>query len=232
MPPPAEDHVSSRAPYVISIRHATADRCSRRPVGSSGAACQCGGDPPAAGGPEVDEVLEFVTGQTLEMAGADLVVLALPSEGYRQLTIRYAAGTAPAGAGYRVTWSLARLRADRRVGAAGAWCSWGRLVRAERPGLDDGRSAGTGSCGRRRTAVAVAGLPAAQGVRVGVRYRAGDVVGWMHPHKMAGNCRLAAAWRQPCSKGEPMAVKGSAAQRTARGRTASGPARRAAGGRT
>jgi hypothetical protein len=25
-PPPAEEHVSSRAPYVISIRHATVDR--------------------------------------------------------------------------------------------------------------------------------------------------------------------------------------------------------------
>jgi hypothetical protein len=91
MPPPAEDHVSSRAPYVISIRHATADRCSRRPVSSSGAACQRGGDPPAAGGPEVDEAREFVTGQTLEMTGADLVVLALPGEGYRQLRIRHAA---------------------------------------------------------------------------------------------------------------------------------------------
>jgi hypothetical protein len=71
MPLPAEGHVSSRAPYVISIRRATADRCSRRPVGSSGAAGQRGGDLPAAGGPEVDEILEFVTGRTLEMTGAD-----------------------------------------------------------------------------------------------------------------------------------------------------------------
>jgi signal transduction histidine kinase len=45
------------------------------------------------GGTEAGEVLEFVTGQTLEMTGADLVVLALPDEGRRQLTIKYAAGT-------------------------------------------------------------------------------------------------------------------------------------------
>ena len=51
-------------------------------VGSSGAAGQRGGDPPAADGPEVDEILEFVTGRTLEMTGADLVVLALPGEGH------------------------------------------------------------------------------------------------------------------------------------------------------
>ena len=44
------------------------------------------------GGTEVDEVLEFVTQQTLEMTGADLVVLALPGEDHRQLTIRHAAG--------------------------------------------------------------------------------------------------------------------------------------------
>jgi len=44
------------------------------------------------GGTEVDEVLEFVTQQTLEMTGADLVVLALPDEGHRLLTIRHAAG--------------------------------------------------------------------------------------------------------------------------------------------
>src|SRR5262245_35811642 len=49
------------------------------------------GGPPAAGGTEVDELLEFVTGQTMEMTGADLVVLALPGEGHRQLTIRHAA---------------------------------------------------------------------------------------------------------------------------------------------
>jgi len=40
---------------------------------------------------------------------------------------------------------------------------------------------------RWRAAVAVAGLSAAQGLRVGVRYRADDVVRWTHPHKMAGN---------------------------------------------
>jgi hypothetical protein len=92
--------VSSRAPYVISIRHATADRCSRRPVGNSGAAGQRGGDPPAAlPAPEVDEILKFVTGQTLEMTGADLMMLALPGEGHQQLTIRHATGN---GAGYRV----------------------------------------------------------------------------------------------------------------------------------
>ena len=45
------------------------------------------GRPPTAGGPEVDEVLEFVTERTLEMTGADLMVLALPGEGHRQLTI-------------------------------------------------------------------------------------------------------------------------------------------------
>lgn len=45
---------------------------------------------PLPGGPEVDEVWEFATGQTLEMTGADLVVLALPGEGHRQLTIRHA----------------------------------------------------------------------------------------------------------------------------------------------
>ena len=57
---------------------------------------------PLPGGPEVDEVREFVTGQTLQMTGADLVVLALPGEGHRQLTIRHATGTAPTGASYRV----------------------------------------------------------------------------------------------------------------------------------
>jgi hypothetical protein len=90
--------VSSRAPYVISIRHATADRCPRRPVSSSGAAGRCGGDPPLPGGTEADKALEFVTRQTLEMTGADLVVLALPGEGHRQLTIRNTAGN---GAGRR-----------------------------------------------------------------------------------------------------------------------------------
>jgi signal transduction histidine kinase len=44
------------------------------------------------GGTEVDEVLEFVTQQTLEMTGADLVALALPDEGHQLLTIRHAAG--------------------------------------------------------------------------------------------------------------------------------------------
>jgi hypothetical protein len=83
--------VSSRAPYVISTRHATADRCLRRLI-SGGAAGQCGGDPPLPGGTEVDEVLQFVTGKTLEMTGADLMVLALPGQGHRQLTIRHAAG--------------------------------------------------------------------------------------------------------------------------------------------
>jgi hypothetical protein len=67
-------------------------------------------------GPEVDEDPEFVTGRALEMTGADLVVLALPGEGHRQLTNRHAAGN---GAGRRqlpsVTRSLA-LRADRRLG--------------------------------------------------------------------------------------------------------------------
>ena len=77
--------MSSRAPYVISIRHAT------------------GGPLPEAtrplpGGTEVDKVLEFVTGQTMEMTGAGLVVLALPGEGHRQLTIRQP----PTGASYRV----------------------------------------------------------------------------------------------------------------------------------
>jgi hypothetical protein len=50
-------------------------------------------------GTEVDEVRESATGQTLEMTGADLVVLALPGECHRQLTIRHAAGN---GASYRV----------------------------------------------------------------------------------------------------------------------------------
>jgi GAF domain-containing protein len=44
------------------------------------------------GGTEVDEVLEFATQQTLEMTGADLVVLALPDAARGQLTIRHAAG--------------------------------------------------------------------------------------------------------------------------------------------
>ncbi|HXZ75728.1 MAG TPA: GAF domain-containing protein [Streptosporangiaceae bacterium] len=44
------------------------------------------------GGDAVEEVLEFVTQQTLEMTGADLVVLALPGEDRQQLTIRHAAG--------------------------------------------------------------------------------------------------------------------------------------------
>ena len=46
------------------------------------------------GGAAVDEVLEFVTQQTLEMTGADLVVLALPDLERRQLTIKHAAGEA------------------------------------------------------------------------------------------------------------------------------------------
>jgi signal transduction histidine kinase len=44
------------------------------------------------GGAGVSEVLEFITGQTLEMTGADLVVLALPDAGRRQLMIKHAAG--------------------------------------------------------------------------------------------------------------------------------------------
>jgi signal transduction histidine kinase len=44
------------------------------------------------GGTAVGEVLEFVTQQTLEMTGADLVVLALSDEGHRLLRIRHAAG--------------------------------------------------------------------------------------------------------------------------------------------
>ena len=43
------------------------------------------------GGTGVDEVLEFVTQETLEMTGADLVVLALPGGG-QHLTTRHAAG--------------------------------------------------------------------------------------------------------------------------------------------
>jgi len=44
------------------------------------------------GGAEVGEVLEFVTQRTLEMTGADLVVLALPNAERSQLTVRHAAG--------------------------------------------------------------------------------------------------------------------------------------------
>jgi signal transduction histidine kinase len=44
------------------------------------------------GGAEVNEVLDFVTQQTLEMTGADLVVLALSDAGRQQLTIHHAAG--------------------------------------------------------------------------------------------------------------------------------------------
>jgi signal transduction histidine kinase len=44
------------------------------------------------GGAEVNDVLDFVTQQTLEMTGADLVVLALPGAGRQRLTIRHAAG--------------------------------------------------------------------------------------------------------------------------------------------
>jgi signal transduction histidine kinase len=43
-------------------------------------------------GVAVEEVLGFVTGQTLEMTGADLVVLALPDVSRRQLMIAHAAG--------------------------------------------------------------------------------------------------------------------------------------------
>ena len=43
-------------------------------------------------GAAVEEVLEFVTEQTLEMTGADLVVLALPDAARRQLMITHAAG--------------------------------------------------------------------------------------------------------------------------------------------
>jgi signal transduction histidine kinase len=44
------------------------------------------------GGAEAGQILEFVTQQTLEMTGADLVVLALPGDGRQQLTITHAAG--------------------------------------------------------------------------------------------------------------------------------------------
>jgi signal transduction histidine kinase len=44
------------------------------------------------GGAAVEEVLGFVTDQTLEMTGADLVVLALPEAGRRQLMVTHAAG--------------------------------------------------------------------------------------------------------------------------------------------
>ena len=44
------------------------------------------------GGAAVEEVLGFVTEQTLEMTGADLVVLALPDAGRRQLIVTHAAG--------------------------------------------------------------------------------------------------------------------------------------------
>jgi signal transduction histidine kinase len=44
------------------------------------------------GGAAVDEVLGFVTEQTLEMTGADLVVLALPDASHRQLIVTHAAG--------------------------------------------------------------------------------------------------------------------------------------------
>jgi signal transduction histidine kinase len=43
-------------------------------------------------GAAVEEVLGFVTGQTLEMTGADLVVLALPDASQRQLIVTHAAG--------------------------------------------------------------------------------------------------------------------------------------------
>jgi signal transduction histidine kinase len=43
-------------------------------------------------GAAVDEVLGFVTEQTLEMTGADLVVLALPDASRRQLIVTHAAG--------------------------------------------------------------------------------------------------------------------------------------------
>ncbi len=43
-------------------------------------------------GAAVEDVLEFVTEQTLEMTGADLVVLALPEAGRRQLVVAHAAG--------------------------------------------------------------------------------------------------------------------------------------------
>ena len=48
-------------------------------------------------GAAVEEVLGFVTGQTLEMTGADLVVLALPDAGRRQLMVTHAAGAGCAG---------------------------------------------------------------------------------------------------------------------------------------
>ena len=44
------------------------------------------------GGAAVEEVLGFVTEQILEMTGADLVVLALPDAGRRQLIVTHAAG--------------------------------------------------------------------------------------------------------------------------------------------
>ena len=44
------------------------------------------------GGAGVDEVLGFVTEQTLQMTGADLVVLALPDASRRQMIVNHAAG--------------------------------------------------------------------------------------------------------------------------------------------
>jgi signal transduction histidine kinase len=44
------------------------------------------------GGTEVDKVLEFITRQTLEITGADVVVLALPDPDLRHLTVKHAAG--------------------------------------------------------------------------------------------------------------------------------------------
>jgi len=60
--------------------------------------------------------------------------------------------------------------------------------------------------------------------------QAGDVVWWVHPPKVTGNCRCAGAWERLCGEGEPMAVGGFAARRAAGDRAVPGLAGRAAGG--
>ena len=68
-------------------------------------------------GARVDEVLSFVTEQTLQMTAADLVVLALPDADRQHLTISHAAGAEGTDSGGR---SAARAGVDIGSGA-GRW---------------------------------------------------------------------------------------------------------------
>jgi signal transduction histidine kinase len=93
-------------------------------------------------GAAVEDVLEFVTEQTLEMTGADLVVLALPDAARRQLMINHAAGQGAQDALGLVLPTEASLSGE--VLATGQpvrvedFCHDPRVARAARESLDLG----------------------------------------------------------------------------------------------